>query len=440
MTRRTLVAWMLGILVLVPGARLLPREPAGKQVAARPEDAGLSSEKLGGIDKAVNGFVKRHEISGAVVMAARRGRLAYAKAFGEMDTEAHRPMKLDTIFRIYSMTKPVTSVAAMMLVEAGKLRLDEPVSTYLPEFKGLKVYKSGAGRDMELEPQRREMTVRDLFRHSSGLTYGIFGDTAVDRLYRRAGVLDESGNLADMVKKLAAIPLLYQPGSRWHYSVSVDVLGRIVEVVSGKPLDVFFRERIFQPLGMVDTAFHVPPEKAGRFATNYGPGDEGRLKVVDAPPQSRFCRPATFFSGGGGLVSTAGDYLRFCLMLRNKGELDGKRLLGRKTVEAMTRNQLPEDAMPVRFGPARREGVGFGLGFSVRVKRSLMEPAGRVGEYGWGGAASTHFWISPADDLIVLAFSQYMPYSPRLETALKPIVYDAIIGAPKKREKEAASP
>jgi CubicO group peptidase (beta-lactamase class C family) len=342
-----------------------------------------------------------------------------------MDIKAEKPMKRDTIFRIYSMSKPITSVAAMMLYEERKLRLDDPVSKYIPEFKGLKVVADPDAEEITEVAAKREMSVRDLMRHTSGLTYGIFGNTNVDKLYRKSIQLSGRGaTLEDMVKKLAGIPLLYQPGTKWYYSVSTDVLGRVVEVVSGQSLDVFFAEAIFEPLGMEDTAFYVPAEKIGRFATNYSPNMQSGLRPIDTPETTRYAKMPAFLSGGGGLVSTAGDYMRFCLMLLNKGRVGATRLLKAETVEMMTQNQLPEQAFPI--GSGGRAGVGFGLGFSVRVERTDAAPASRVGEYGWGGMASTHFWISPHDEIAVVALTQRIPYSNQAEQALKPIIYEAI--------------
>jgi CubicO group peptidase (beta-lactamase class C family) len=329
-----------------------------------------------------------------------------------MDMEAKKPVKQNTIFRFYSMTKPVTSVAAMMLYEEGKLKLDDPVSKYIPEFKGLKVYAK-TGKHTE---QEREMSIRDLFRHTSGLTYGFFGNTPVDKMYRARSVFDWNSSLQDMIDKLSEIPLLHQPSTKWHYSVSTDVLGYIVEKVSGQSLDKFFKTRIFKPLKMKDTAFHVPAKKVERFAVCYGPNLSGGLRIVDDPNKSRYLKKPSILSGGGGLVSTARDYLRFCQMLLNKGQLDGKRLLRPETVEMMTKNQLPDSVKRGKDG-------GFGLGFSVRLKDGKFPK----GEYGWGGAASTHFWISPKHDLIVIALSQYMPFSGRLENTIKPLVYDSIL-------------
>jgi CubicO group peptidase (beta-lactamase class C family) len=398
---------------------------AGTLPLAKPEDAGMSSAKLLQAAARADTLIAEKKLAGAIVMVARHGKVVHRSVHGQMDIEAGKPMRENTIFRIYSMSKPIVSVAAMMLQEEGKLALDAPIARYLPEMADLVLYKEGGN----VVPSRQPI-VADLLRHSAGLTYGIFGNTPVDRLYREEQILDGGGTLADMTGKLGKIPLLYDPGTDWVYSVATDVTGRLVEVVSGKPLDVFLRARIFAPLNMPDTAFWVPEGKVDRFAATYGPAENGGLQLVDAPSTSRFARPTKFFSGGGGLVSTAHDYMRFVLMLVNGGTLDGQRLLQRTTLEQMTANQLPEKAMPVAFGPVQRTGIGFGFGFSVIVKKSPWDPAGRIGEYGWGGAASTHFWISPADDLAVITLEQTMPYSPLLESALKGPIYDAILTPP----------
>jgi len=379
---------------------------------ASPQHVGMSPEKLAGVKPAVQALVDDEKIAGASVVVARKGSIVLSETFGMVDMEAQKPMQTDTIFRFYSMTKPITSVAVMMLYEEGKLKLDEPVSRYIPEFEGLKVYADSG----EHEDPARPMSVRDLLRHTSGLTYGYFGNTPVDKMYRSRNVLGRQSSLEDMAGKLSEIPLLYQPGTKWHYGVSTDVLGYLVQKVSGQSLDVFFKERIFKPLKMRDTAFHVPRQKVDRFAVCYGPKVDGGLKVVDEPLKSEYLRKPALFSGGGGLVSTARDYMRFCQMLLNKGQLDGTRLLQVETVEMMTSNQLPD-------GVTRGESGGFGLGFSVQT----VEGTSPVGEYGWGGMASTHFWISPKDELAVVALSQRIPYSGQLENAIKSIIYGSII-------------
>jgi len=383
-----------------------------EQISVCPsQDVGMSPEKLGRVGPAVQRLVDAEKIAGASVLVSRKGKVVFFETFGMMDKEAAAPVEEDTIFRFYSMSKPVTSVAVMMLVEQGRIKLDDPVSKYIESFKDLKVYdESGT----PVEPTR-EMTVRDLLRHTSGLTYGFFGNTAVDKMYREKGVLDRETSLDDMAEKLGEIPLLYQPGTRWHYSVSTDVLGHLVERVSGESLDAFFQSRIFEPLGMKDTAFYVPQKKVDRFAVCYSPTPDKELSVSDNPRKSQFLKRPGLLSGGGGLVSTTGDYLRLCRMLLNKGQLDGKRLLRTETVEMMTRNQLPDSVSWM--------GQGFGLGVSVQVTKGRYG----AGEYGWGGAASTHFWIHPKHELIVIALSQLMPYSNQLVGAVKPLVYESIV-------------
>lgn len=390
---------------------------AGELPFASAKDVGMSAEKLALVKPAVQRLVDDEKIAGASIIVGRRGKIVFSETFGMMDREAKRAMQKDTIFRFYSMSKPVTSVAVMMLYEEGKIKLDEPVSKYIPQFKGLKVYdESGEHVD-----QVRQMSIRDLLRHTSGLTYGFFGNTAVNKMYMSRKVYDRDGSLEDMIDKLGEIPLLYQPGTKWHYSVSTDVLGYLVQKLSGQSLDKFFRERIFKPLDMKDSAFHVPGRKVERFAACYGPKLTGGLNVTDNPAKSRYLKKPSLPSGGGGLVSTARDYMRFCQMLLNKGQLDGRRLLRTDTVEMMTKNQFPD-------GVSRGKDGGFGLGFSVQIKDGKSPK----GEYGWGGMASTHFWVSPRDELAVVALSQRIPYSAQLENAVKPIIYDSIQRADQK--------
>lgn len=392
---------------------------------AAPEKVGMSKEKLEKIQPALEKFIKGKQLGGVIVMVARKGKVVYSTTAGWKNVEEKKPMEMDTICRFYSMSKPITSVAVMILHDEGKVKLDDPVSKYIPELKDLRVYdkKTKAG-EVGVQP-KRPMTVRDLLRHTSGLSYGFFSVSPVDSQYLTKKVLDRSTSLQAMAKKLGTIPLLHHPGTKWHYSVSTDVLGYLVEKVSGRSLDQFFQKRIFEPLDMKDTGFHVPESKLDRFATNYTHRNN-KLAVQEAAKDTQFTKKPGLLSGGGGLVSTARDYMRFCQMLLNKGELHGKRILKASTVEKMTKNQLPKELNPIAFGLAKRPGTGFGLGFSVRYAKSKADPASPVGEYGWGGAASTHFWISPRHDLAVVALTQYMPYSPRLELAVKPLVYAAI--------------
>ena len=411
-----LFAVLLGCLILVPAsAEDLPR--------GSPTEVGMSPVKLEKVKAAVQAAVDQKQTAGVVLAIVRRGKLAMLETFGKSDIAADKPMRPDSIFRIYSMTKPIVTVAAMQLVEEGKIKLDDPVSKYVPEFKDLRVH-SGTGNDTV--PARREVTIRDLMRHTSGLTYGAFDNTPVDLLYRQANILDRGDTLAGFARKLGKLPLLYQPGTQFQYSVSTDVLGHLIEVVSGQSLDDYLQARIFRPLDMRDTGFFVPADKLDRLTANYGPDDKGGLKVIDAPLTSPYRAQPKFLSGGGGLVSTARDYLRFCQMMLGEGELEGKRLLRPETVREMTVNQLPAEALPMKLGALPLDGMGFGLGFSVRMAPNLVAPAKSLGEFGWGGAASTHFWICPKQQLVVVILQQYMPVTPRLEIALKPLIYGSI--------------
>ena len=395
--------------------------PADDIETAEPEAVGLSSEKLEPLDELMNGYVDRGDLAGLVTLVARRGKVVYFEAVGSRDLDAEKPMTLDTIFRLYSMSKPITNVAAMTLVERGDLGLDDPVSKYLPEFEGLKVYVEGAEDASGYAEPKRPMTVRDLMRHTSGLTYGFFGDTPVDKRYREAGILRPDSTLAEMTVALGKLPLRFEPGTRWHYGVSTDVLGRVVEVVSGMPFDQYLQTTIFDPLKMVDTGFSVPESKLDRFASNYGKGQDGKLQTTDSPSESRFARPATLFSGGGGLVGTTMDYLRFLEMLRRGGELDGARILDAESVRQMTSDQLSTDPTPIPVeGP-----YAHGLGFGVLVDNS--KEGGSLGEYQWGGAASTIFWVDPKEDLVVIMMTQFMPSGAYpIRSELKKIIYDAM--------------
>src|SRR5262245_55748532 len=386
---------------------------------ARPAEVGLDPDKIHKAREAVRVLIEKKEMAGAIVAVACKGKVVLFEAFGESEAGSGKAMRTDAIVRIYSMTKPITTVAAMILVDEGKLSLDDPVSKYLPEFKALRVH---TGKGDETVEARREVTVRDLTRHTSGLTYGVFGNSPVDQLYKKAGVLARGDSLQDLITKLGKVPLMYQPGTGWQDSVSTVVLGRVVEVVSGQGLDVFFAERIFKPLDMKDSGFIVPKDKLSRFAANHGFDTKGKkLTVTETAEKSGYTRPPRMLSGGGGGVSTARDYLRFCQMLLNGGELDGVRLLKKATVAEMTRNQLSEEAMKAKNGGNAEVGEGFGL----RVGKDAPAASRTVGEYYWGGAASTHFWISPRQELAVVALEQFMPTRGLLQQAVKPMIYQA---------------
>jgi len=415
------------------------------------EDLGLCSQRLQRISQWMRQQIELERLPCLSVLVHRYGKTGFFDCTGLMDREAAQPVAADTIFRIFSMTKPMTSVAVMMLYEEGHFQLDDPLAKFLPAFTRMHVLQSDESKRAWLEPARELITIRQLLTHTAGLTYNFMYDSAVDQLYRdhRINFPGGQGSLAELVDRLAALPLLAHPGSAWTYSVATDVLGRLVEVVSGLPFEKFLEERVFQPLGMVDTAFRISPEKLHRFAAMYGPpGTKGMtapapradnelrpeppsgLELLD-PPDGAFAKPVQAPSGGGGLLSTMADYLRFCRMLRNKGELDGTRLLSRKTVDYMTLNHLPGDMASMgqsRFSEAPMEGVGFGLGFSVMLDPARAQTIGSVGEYSWGGAASTGFWIDPAEDLIVILMTQLMPSSTwPLRRELHSLVHQAVI-------------
>jgi CubicO group peptidase (beta-lactamase class C family) len=408
----------LGCLLIMQWSILASPVLAGEIPVVSAAEAGLSEAKLAEVDKFMEHQVAEKKIAGGIVIVAHDGKIGFFHAYGQMDVEAKQPTRLDTIFRIYSMSKAITTAAALNMVDAGKIAVDDPVSKYIPSFGDLKVTTPSG-----LRAPKRPMTVRDLMLHTAGLTYG--GDhDALKEAYDRLKPL-QSADLKEMTDKLAQAPLAFDPGTDWTYSASIDVLGRVIEVAGGETLDVFLQKKIFDPLDMPDTAFNVPPEKLARFAANYS-RSTGGLKVIDIPAKSKYANKVTFFSGGGGLVGTARDYVRFLTMIQNGGELDGHRILRPETVALMTTNQLPKEAFPIHFDKVARLGTGFGFGFSVRTENTSWDPAGRLGEYGWGGAASTHYWVSPADKLIVVTLEQIMPYQWDTEFGVKKIIYDAI--------------
>ncbi|QVL33988.1 beta-lactamase family protein [Telmatocola sphagniphila] len=397
--------------------------PSDELPQANPKDVGLSAEKLERVKTLVQGVVDKKQTAGVVVLIARHGKVAYLETFGKMNALTGQAMRPDAIFRIHSMSKPITTAAALLLYEEGKYKLDDPVSKYLPEFKGLRVHTRNGE---EVVAAKREMTIRDLMRHTSGLTYGMPNGTAVDKMYIAKGIDGPNLSLAEMVSALGKLPLQDQPGTQFNYSVSTDVLARLIEVLSGKPIDEFLKDRVCRPLDMRDTDFIVPDDKLARFTANHGAGDKGMLKVIDDPATSRYRTRRKYLSGGGGLVSTARDYARFCQMLLQGGELQGCRLLRPETVSEMTSNQLPIEALPMKLGGFPLPGMGFGLGLSVRLDAKSVKPDPAAGEFGWNGAASTYFWVAPKSEMVVIVLQQVQPYNFTLQMSLKSAIYGAI--------------
>jgi CubicO group peptidase (beta-lactamase class C family) len=394
---------------------------------ARPEQVGLSAERLGRIRARLAADVEQGVIPGAVLLVARHGRIAMFEAVGARDPQSKGPMPRDGIFRIYSMSKPITSVAAMILFEEGKLTLDQPVSRYIPQLGGLKVGvekpdAGGGAPTLELQPARRDMTIHDLLRHTSGLTYGFFGPGLVKKAYAEATLWADYPTNAEFVDRLARLPLAYQPGTTWDYSHSTDVLGRVIEVVAGGTLLQFEKERILDPLGMKDTSFYVTdPAKHGRVVEPFANDRSFGVGATFNDPRVA----QKWESGGGGMVSTALDYARFCQMLLNGGSLDGKRILGPRTVAYMTTDHLGPAITP---GPLYLPGAGFGfgLGFAVRAAAGVSPFAGSVGEYNWGGAGGTYFWVDPREDLFVVFMMQSPKQRVPYRAVLKDMVYAAI--------------
>lgn len=382
---------------------------------AVPEDIGMSTARLERIKPVMQQWVDNGKIPGALTMIAREGRLVHFEKVGNQDIASEKSIEFDTIFRIYSMTKPITSVAVMMLYEQGLFQLNSPVSEFIPEFKDMKAYANHGDAIVDTE---REMTIKHLLTHTAGLIYGGEWDHPINQRYYEADFY--GGDLKHMAKELGDIPLLHHPGDAWNYGMSTDVLGYLVEVVSGMPFAEFLKTRIFDPLGMVDTDFSVPENKADRYATLYEPTEEDGIKVLEDAPVSS--GPLSFHhSGGAGLLSTAGDYLRFCQMMLNEGELDGVRLLGRKTVELITINHISND-----WQPLERSGCGFGLGFAVVTDLADTHTLGSVGTYSWGGLASTVFWIDPVEELIAILMTQLIGDSP-FHAQFRVLTYQSII-------------
>jgi CubicO group peptidase (beta-lactamase class C family) len=413
---------------------------------ASPESAGMSAAAFDRIQNHLKTrYIAAGRFPGTQLMVFRRGKLVHSAVQGFADIERGVAVKDDTIFRIYSMTKPITSVAFMMLVEEGRVALDEPVHRYIPEWKNLGVFQAGLMPAFLTRPPSRPMQIVDLMRHTSGLTYGFQQRSNVDAAYRelKIGEVEKAGTLQSMIADLAKIPLEFSPGEAWNYSVSTDVIGYLIGQISGMPFEQFLQERIFDPLEMKDTGFFVPSAKAHRLAACYSASPQGAmtfhatdrkggLTLQDDPATSSFLSPPTFISGGGGLCSTAADYLTFCRALLNGGELGGVRLIGPKTLALMTSNHLPggrtlPELSRSLFSEATYHGIGFGLGFSVTLDPAKTLLPGSAGEYAWGGAATTSFWIDPAEELIAIFMTQVLPSTATpIRRELRAMIYAAI--------------
>ena len=443
MLRTSLKPWLLlptvALSFALIGAAVLYLEPAAaEREAARdletvgPAEVGISAERLQRLDDGMQGMVDDGKLAGVVTMLARHGKTAFVDVAGARDLDTGAPMTRDSIFRIYSMSKPITGVAMMMLYEEGRWRLNDPVSKYIPAFADLKVHVDDKpDGSLRLEDADRSMTMKELMSHSGGLAYGLRRANAVDRLYREHRVLNADVPLQTMIDTLATLPLLGQPGTRWYYSISVDVQGYLVEQLSGQPLGQFLDERIFEPLGMVDTAFYVPQDKVDRLAVIYTAGDDGTLEKADMG-RTRTSVPAGP-SGGGGLWGTADDYLRFTQMMLNDGELAGVRLLAPRTVEMMRTNHLSDEATSAMGLPNNgvnpRPGTGFGLDFAVVDDPVAAGEPYAKGTYYWGGAAGTWFWIDPDTDLTFVGMIQHRGSAVREVQGLsRNLVYQAVVG------------
>ena len=410
-----------------------------------PDKLGLSKDKLNAMeDFFKDKYIQKGKLAGIQTLVARRGKVIHFESSGLRDVENNKKIEKDTIFRIYSMTKPITSVALMQLFEKGLFQLADPVSKFLPEFKNPKVFISGSYPHFMTRPADREISIRDLLTHTAGLTYGFHYRTNIDHAYRkvwsgpRGDKTDFSFpplNLENFSQSIASLPLEFSPGDKWNYSVATDICGRLVEVLSGLTLDVYFSKHIFKPLKMKDTGFFIPKNKINRFASCYERTPKEYLKLQDTGDnKSGYSSSPLHLSGGGGLVSTTQDYYNFCQMLLNGGTFEDKRILSRKTIELMTSNHLPENQDMVTMGSEgsfseiRYKGVGFGLGFGVNIDLADTQNSGSVGSYNWGGAASTFFWVDPEEELICILMTQLMPsgYYP-IRMQMQSMVYSAFI-------------
>ena len=408
------------------------------EAVEHPESVGMSARRLQRVGPAMQAYVDRGVYAGISMLIARRGKIVHATQFGWRDKEAQSPMSEDTIFRFYSMTKPIVCVALMALLEEARFTLLDPLAKTIPAFGGVKVLEA----DGKLVDPARPVMLRDLMTHTSGLTYHFVDESPVGKMYQRAKLLDAKCSLAEAVDDLVQFPLAFQPGSRWRYSVGIDVAARVIEVISGRPLGAFLRERLFEPLGMVDTAFEVPPEKRSRLAAMYGRPDviaagptvmsemeawaKGVNERLDVSRSYPVDSPEVFVRGGHGLFGTTGDYFRFAQMLANGGQLDGTRILGRKTLALMHANHLPAALLPLDIGGLPLPGYGFGLGSGVTIDVAQTGAPGSLGNFGWAGAAKTDYWVDPQEELVGLFMTQSMMSFDLPELDLRALAYQAI--------------
>jgi CubicO group peptidase (beta-lactamase class C family) len=394
---------------------------------ANPDELGFSAERLTRINDLMQRYVESGRLAGIDTCVVRYGQIVHRETFGYQNLETKTPMSKDSIYRIYSMTKPIASVALMMLYEESLFNLTDEVGQYIPAFKEVKVW----GAKGEIEDPKRPITIQDLLRHSAGLSYGGYAESGspVDKLYDEADLFNSKITNAELTKRIATLPLMFHPGEKWHYSVATDVVGYLVEVLSDIPLADFMHVKIFAPLGMIDTAFHIDPSKLTRFCTLYGKTADSDFGVLDLPDSSEFLPPVITHSGGSGLVSTTTDYLQFAQCILNRGELNGVRLLGSRTIALMTCNHLPVEFLPISYeGMEPMLGMGYGLGFGVMLDPAQSGMMGSIGDHGWGGFAETYFWIDPKEEIIAILMSQYQPsqtYPIRKE--FRTAVYQALI-------------
>ncbi len=396
-----------------------------------PEAVGVSTERLNRINTKLQGYVNQAKVPGFVTLVARDSEVVHFETCGFRDAELQLPMEKDTIFRIYSMTKPITSIALMMLHEEGKFQLFEPVSRYISAFGNTKVLSGYDYMGQQLVPQDPPMTIHHLLTHTAGLSYGFHFDTPIDDMYRDSIFRSETATLEEKTVGMAALPLRFQPGSAWYYSIATDICGYLVQLLSGMPFEDFLAERIFQPLGMTDTAFYVTADKMDRFAKLYQHNiqDGSFREYMGTPhiPWHDYTKPASAPSGGGGLVSTMSDYWQFANMLLNEGEAGNVRIIGRKTLEFMTRNHIKPELMPLAIGFAKMPGRGFGLGFDIIIDAAQTGVLNSDGNYGWSGAAATNFWVDPQEQLLGIIMTQLMDNMLPFQQDFRALAYQALV-------------